>query len=294
LLDLSWSFYVEQFIAGLSLAMFLFLIASGLSLILGVMGIVNFAHGSFYMIAAYLVWYLAVSSGANFWVAVIAAAACLAVIGFLMQKFLISRLYGQPELQLLLTFAFVLIFSDLIKMGFGVLPKGVSYPALLSGVLEMGAVSFPKYHIFVIIIGPIVAYLLNLVERRTRIGRIVRAASLNRDMVAALGINTERIFTIIFAFGAFLAGLGGALAAPTSSIAPGMDVPVVLPAFVAVVVGGLGSFGGTFLACLLIGEVKVFGILLLPRLAESFIFIIMAIILIIRPWGLSNRPPKWA
>lgn len=292
--DLSWSFYVEQFIAGVSLAMFLFLIASGLSLILGVMGIVNFAHGSFYMIAAYLTWYLVVSLGGNFWLAVIFASVSLAVIGFLMQRFLISQLYGRPELQLLFTFSFVLIFSDLIKLAFGVLPKGISYPAVLSGVLEIGAISFPKYHIFIIIFGPIVAYLLHLAEQRTRIGRIIRAASINRDTVAALGINTERVFTIIFAFGAFLAGLGGALAAPTASIAPGMDVPIVLPAFVAVVVGGLGSFGGTFLACLLIGEVKVFGILLLPRLAESFIFILMAIVLMVRPWGLSNRPPKFA
>ncbi len=292
--DLSLSFFFTQFIAGLSLAMFLFLIASGLSLILGVMGIVNFAHGSFYMIGAYLVWYLAVSVGIGFWPAVISASISLAVIGFLMQKFLISRLYGRPELQLLFTFSFVLIFSDLIKMAFGVLPKGVAYPVLLSGVLEMGAISFPKYHIFIIIFGPIVAYLLHLAEQRTRMGRIIRAASINRDMVATLGINIERVFTVIFAFGAFLAGLGGALASPTASIAPGMDVPVVLPAFVAVVVGGLGSFGGTFLACLLIGEVKVFGILLLPRLAESFIFILMAIVLIVRPWGLSNKPPKFA
>jgi branched-subunit amino acid ABC-type transport system permease component len=111
-------------------------------------------------------------------------------------------------------------------------------------------------------------------------------------MVNTLGINTERVFTIIFGFGAFLAGLGGALASPTASIAPGMDVPIILPAFVAVVVGGLGSFGGTFLACLLIGQVKVFGILLFPSLAESFIFIFMLIILIVRPLGLSNKPPK--
>lgn len=290
--DLSWSFYVQQFIAGLSLAMFLFLIASGLSLILGVMGIVNFAHGSFYMIAAYLVWYLVVSLGGNFWLAVASASVSLAVIGLLMQRFLISRLYGRPELQLLFTFAFVLIFSDLVRMSFGVIPKGIPYPAVLSGVLEIGAISFPKYHIFIIILGPILAYLLHLAEQRTRIGRIIRAASINRDTVAALGINTERVFTIVFAFGAFLAGLGGALVTPIASIAPGMDVPIVLPAFVAVVVGGLGSFGGTFLACLLIGQVKVFGILLLPRLAESFIFILMAIVLIVRPWGLSNRPPK--
>ncbi len=289
---MSLEFFVQQFIAGLSLAMFLFLIASGLSLILGVMGIVNFAHGSFYMIGSYLVWYLSVSVGVDFWIAVFAASVALALIGFVLQKFLINRLYGQTELQLLFTFAFVLIFSDIVKMTFGVLPKGVEYPSLFSGVLEVGPIRFPKYHIFIIVFGPIAAYLLHLVEQRTRIGRIVRAASLNRDMVSTLGINTERIFTIIFGFGAFLAGLGGALASPTASIAPGMDVPIVLPAFVAVVVGGLGSFGGTFLACLLIGQVEVFGILLLPRLAESFIFIFMLITLIVRPWGLSNKAPK--
>lgn len=290
--DLSWHFYVQQFIAGISLAMFLFLIASGLSLILGVMGIVNFAHGSFYMMGSYLVWYFAISIGMGFWLAVIAASATLALIGYLLQKFLISRLYGRPELQLLFTFAIVLIFSDLIKMAFGVLPKSIGFPNLFSDVLEVGAISFPTYYIFIIVLGPIVAYLLHLAEQRTRIGRVIRAASLNRDMVATLGINTERVFTIIFGFGSFLAGLGGALASPIASIAPGMDIPIVLPAFVAVVVGGLGSFGGTFFACLLIGQVKVFGILLFPRLAESFIFILMLIILIVRPWGLSNKPPK--
>lgn len=291
---MDWTFYVTQFIAGLSQGMFLFLLATGLSLILGVMGIVNFAHGSFYMIGAYLTYYLVTSLGGSFWLAIIFASASLAVIGYLLQRFLIHRLYGRPELQLVFTFAFVLIFSDLIKMVFGVLPKGVAYPELLRGIFEIGPIRFPKYHIFIIILGPIIAYLLHMLEQRTRVGRIIRAASLNRDMVTALGINTGRVFTIVFGFGAFLAGLGGVLASPTVSITPGMDTLVVLPAFVVVIFGGLGSFVGTFLAALITGQVQVFGILFFPRLAESFIFILMAIILIVRPWGLSNRPPKFA
>ncbi len=290
--DIGWAFFAEQFVAGLSQAMFLFLISSGLSLILGVMGVVNFAHGSLYMIGAYLAWYIATSLGGSFWLAVAIAAVSLFAIGSAMHGLLLNRLYGKPELQLLFTFAFVLIFSDLIKMAFGVMQKGVAYPAELSGVVEVGVISFPKYHTFVIIVGPIVAYLLYLIEQRTRLGRVVRAASTNQNMVSALGINIERVFTIVFALGALLAGLGGALASPTVAIAPGMDVPVVLPAFVAVVIGGLGSFAGTFIACLIIGQVIVFGILLLPQAAESFIFVLMALVLIFRPWGLSNRPPK--
>jgi branched-subunit amino acid ABC-type transport system permease component len=291
---MDWGSFVTQFIAGLSQGMFLFLLATGLSLILGVMGIVNFAHGSFYMIGAYLTYYLVTLLGGSFWLANIFASVSVAVIGGLLQRFLIHRLYGRPELQLVFTFAFVLIFSDLIKMGFGVLPKGVSFPEPLSAIFEIGPIRFPQYYVFIIILGPIIAYLLHVLEQRTRMGRILRAASLNRDMVAALGINIERMFTIVFGFGAFLAGLGGALVCPTVSIAPGMDALVVLPAFVVVIFGGLGSFAGTFLAALITGQVQVFGILFFPRLAESFIFILMAIVLIVRPWGLSNRPPKFA
>jgi len=290
--DFSWSFYVTQILAGLSLGVFLFLIASGLSLILGVMGIVNFAHGSLYMIGAYLTWYVVASLGGGFWLGIVAAAVVVAILGMVLQRFLLSRLYGKTELQLLFTFALVLIFSDVVKIVFGVMPKGVPYPTLLVGVVQLGSIQFPLYHLFVIILGPVLAILLHLAERRTRIGRIVRATSLNREMVSSLGINTEKVFMLVFAFGAFLSGLGGALVSPTTSIAPGMDVPVVLPAFVAVVVGGLGSFSGTLFACLIIGLVQAFGILILPQLSESFIFLLMALILIFRPWGLSNIPPK--
>ena len=287
---MSWSFFLQQAIGGLSYAMTLFLIAAGLSLILGVMGIVNFAHGSLYMIGAYLTWWISTSLGAGFWVAVLCSMLAVGLIGLVMQRYLISRLYGKQELQLLFTFAFVLIFGDALKMAFGVMPQGVAYPTILQGVVHFAGTRFPLYNLFLIILGPIVALLLHLGERRTRVGRVVRAAASNREMVTTLGINVHSVFTVVFGLGALLAGLGGALAAPTTSVAPGMDVPVVLPAFVAVVVGGLGSFGGTFLACLIIGQVQVFGILWLPQLAEAFQFILMALVLAIRPWGLSNKP----
>ncbi len=287
---MSWSFFLQQAIGGLSYAMTLFLIAAGLSLILGVMGIVNFAHGSLYMIGAYLTWWISTSIGASFWVGVLCSMVAVGFIGLVMQRYLISRLYGKQELQLLFTFAFVLIFGDLLKMAFGVMSKGVAYPSVLEGVVRFAGTRFPLYNLFLIILGPIVALLLHLGERKTRVGRVVRAAAANREMVATLGINVQTIFTIVFGLGALLAGLGGALASPTTSVAPGMDVPVTLPAFVAVVVGGLGSFGGTFIACLIIGQVQVFGILWLPQLSESFVFILMALVLAFRPWGLSNKP----
>jgi branched-subunit amino acid ABC-type transport system permease component len=287
---MSWSFFLQQAVGGLSYAMTLFLIASGLSLILGVMGIVNFAHGSLYMIGAYLTWWVSSSLGASFWVGVLCSMVGVGVLGLVMQRYLISRLYGKQELQLLFTFAFVLIFGDLLKLFFGVMPQGVHYPPILDGIVHFAGTRFPTYNLFLIILGPIIAYLLHLGERKTRIGRVVRAAAANREMVATLGINVRTIFTVVFGLGALLAGLGGALASPTTSVAPGMDVPVVLPAFVAVVLGGLGSFGGTFLACLIIGQVQVFGVLWLPRLSESFVFILMALVLAFRPWGLSNKP----
>jgi branched-subunit amino acid ABC-type transport system permease component len=287
---MSLSFFFQQAVGGLSYAMSLFLIASGLSLILGVMGIVNFAHGSLYMVGAYLTWWVSTSLGASFWVGVLCSMVGVGVLGLLMQRFLISRLYGRSELQLLFTFAFVLIFGDLLKLLFGVLPKGVAYPVLFNGIVHFGGTRFPTYNLFLIVLGPIIAYLLHVGERRTRIGRVVRAAAANREMVGTLGIDVGRIFTVVFGLGALLAGLGGALASPTTSVQPGMDVPVILPAFVAVVVGGLGSFGGTFVACLIIGQVQVFGILYLPRLSESFVFILMALVLAFRPWGLSNKP----
>lgn len=287
---MTWSFGLQQALSGLSYAMLLFLIASGLSLILGVMGIVNFAHGSFYMIAAYLTWWVAAQLGAGFWLGVVFSVVALGLLGAFLQRLLISKLRGRTELQLLFTFAFVLILGDLIKITFGVMPQGVRYPSLLNGIVEFADVRLPTYNLFIIVLGPIAALLLNLAQHKTRIGRIVRAASTNQEMVAALGVDVRTVFTVVFGVGASLAGLGGALASPTTSIQPGMDVPIVLPAFVAVVVGGLGSFAGTFVASLLIAQVQVFGILLLPTFSESFAFILMALVLVLRPWGLSNKP----
>ncbi len=290
----SISFLLVQFLGGLSTAMFLFLMATGLTLILGVMGIVNFAHGSFYMIAAYLMYYITSQFGhisGIFWVAIIIAPIVVAIIGAGLQRTLISRLYARPELQLLFTYALVLIFSDLIRMAFGVLQHGVSYPIVFDGTVDIMDMKFPVYNLFITILGPIIAILLMLANSRTRWGRIIRAASIDREMISALGIDIEKVFVVVFMIGAWLGGLGGALASPMSSVIPGMDSAIILPAFVVVVIGGMGSFLGTFLSALVTGQVIAFGYLLVPRLSESLIFILMAVILIFRPWGFSNKPP---
>jgi branched-subunit amino acid ABC-type transport system permease component len=274
--------------------MFLFLMATGLTLILGVMGIVNFAHGSFYMIAAYLMYYITWQFGhisGVFWIALVIATLVIALIGGGLQKTLISRLYARPELQLLFTYALVLIFSDLIKMAFGVLQHGVPYPALLGGTLDIMDMKFPVYNLFITILGPIVAILLMIANAKTRWGRIIRAAAVDREMISALGIDIEKVFVVVFMIGAGLGGLGGALASPMSSVIPGMDASIILPAFVVVIIGGMGSFLGTFLSALITGQVIAFGYFLIPRLSESLIFILMAVILIFRPWGISNKPP---
>jgi len=280
--------------SGLSMAMFLFMMATGLTLILGVMGIVNFAHGSFYMIAAYLMYYITMEFSAVpgiFWVALIIAPIILAIIGAMLQKGLIRHLYAKPEFQLLFTYALVLIFSDLIKMAFGVMQHTVRYPPIFAGAIDIGHMKFPIYNIFVMILGPIIGIALMIANSKTRWGRIIRAASQNRDMVSALGIDVEKVFVVVFMIGACLGGLGGALASPTTSVIPGMGSAIILPAFAVVIIGGMGSFLGTFMSSLITGQVLAFGYLLTPRLSESLIWILMAIILVIRPFGLSNKPP---
>ncbi len=285
---------VIQFLAGLANAMFLFLIASGLSLIFGVSRIVNFAHGSFYMLAAYFAYtvitWLAPSPWA-FWVALVIAPAAMAGLGALIEIFLLRRIYKAPELyQLLLTFALVLIAGDAVRYLWGTSNKTVPTPPMLAGSLPILGQPFPVYYLLVIACGPLAAVALWWIFYRTRWGILIRAATQDRDMVAALGVDQSWLFTTVFAFGTWLAALGGTLAAPMVALTPGMDATIIVEAFVVVVVGGMGSFPGSLLASLLIGELSSFGILILPRLSLILIFALMAAVLIFRPWGLLGRP----
>ncbi len=288
------SFLFAQSLSGLTAAMFLFLIASGLSLIFGVLRVLNFAHGSFYMLGAYgayqFVQWFGTGSG-RFWWAVLGAALGVAVLGGLVERFLFRYLYGKEELyQLLFTYALVLILSDAAKFLWGTQQKSVSRPPGLDGAFRLFGATIPYYNLFILLLGPAIALAFWFVLHRTRAGRLIRAAALDRETLGTLGVNVNRLYLGVFMLGSFLGGLGGALVTPVKTIVPGMDTEIIVEAFIVVVIGGLGSFWGTFLGAVVYGQVLSFGILLVPRFSIFSVFALMAAVLIIRPWGLLGRP----
>jgi len=290
------SFLVGQALSGLTAAMFLFIVASGLSLVFGVLRVLNFAHGSFYMLGAYLSWqmtqWIGVATG-SFWLAVLGAAAGVALLGGVIERLLLRHLYGKEDLyQLLLTYALVLILGDAAKLVWGTQQKAMPRPAGLTGSFELAGAVVPHYNFFIIVLGPLLAAGCWLLLSRTGIGRMIRAAAYDREMLAALGANVGRLYTLMFMAGAFLAGLGGALVTPVRSIVPGMDVEIIVEAFIVVVIGGLGSFWGTFLGALIFGQVLAFGILIVPGFSIFAVFALMAAVLIVRPAGLLGRSFK--
>jgi branched-chain amino acid transport system permease protein len=290
------SFVFAQSVSGLTAAMFLFLIASGLSLIFGVLRVLNFAHGSFYMLGAYatyqIVQWLGPGPG-RFWLAALGAALAIAALGGLVERFLFRHLYGKEELyQLLFTYALVLILGDVAKILWGTQQKSVSRPAELTGSFSLLGATVPHYNLLIVLLGPAIALAVWFVLQRTRVGRFIRAAALDRETLGSLGVNVEALYTWVFVLASFLGGLGGALIAPMRATVPGMDTEVIVEAFVVVVIGGLGSFWGTFLGALVYGQVLSFGILFFPRFSIFAVFALMAAVLIIRPWGLLGRPLK--
>lgn len=290
------TFILAQFFSGLTAAMFLFIVASGLSLIFGVLRVLNFAHGSFYMLGAYIAWqitwWLSGISG-SFWLAVLGAALAVALLGGVIERLLLRHLYGREELyQLLFTYALVLILGDAAKVLWGTQQLSVARPAALAGSLEISGAVVPHYNLFIIAIGPTIALLCWLLLNRTGTGRMIRAAAYDREMLAALGSDVGKLYTLMFMAGAFLAGLGGALVTPVRSIVPGMDVDIIVEAFIVVVIGGLGSFWGTFLGAIIFGQVLAFGILVLPGFSLFAVFALMAVVLVVRPSGLLGRPLK--
>ncbi|MBI2156130.1 MAG: branched-chain amino acid ABC transporter permease, partial [Candidatus Rokubacteria bacterium] len=256
----------------------------------------NFAHGTFYMLGAYTAYQIVQWIGTGpgmFWLAALGAAAAVAVLGGVVERFLFRHLYGQEELyQLLFTYALVLILSDVAKILWGTQQKSVSRPPGLTGATHLFGATIPHYNLFILLLGPAIALGFWLVLQRTRVGRVIRAAALDRETLGALGVNVDALYTGVFALASFLGGLGGALISPMRAIVPGMDTEVIVEAFVVVVIGGLGSFWGTFLGALIYGQVLSFGILFFPRFSIFSIFALMAAVLIVRPWGLLGRPLK--
>lgn len=287
-------FYIVQFLTGLSDASALFLIASGLSLIFGVTRIVNFAHGSFYMVGAYVAYALISFLPQNFsffWIGVLGAALVVGVLGVLVEISLLRRLYHVPELFLLVaTFGIVLILQDGTRLIFGAEDLlGPRAPGLEGSVNIMGSL-IPQYDLVLIFLAPLVLGGIWLMLHRTRWGILVRAATEDREMASALGVNQARLYTGVFFLGSFLAGLGGAIQLPKGGADLLMDMNVIAAAFVIVVVGGMESITGAYLAAVLIGELSAFGILIFPQSTLVMMFLVMAVVLVIRPYGLFGKP----
>lgn len=290
------AFLFIQALNGLAAASQLFLIACGLTIVFGVTRIVNFAHGSFYMIGAYLAVTLTgplmdtLGPVPGFWVAVVMATIAAGLLGTVMEVLLLRRIYRAPELfQLLATFGVVLVVQDLVLLIWGPEDRlGPRAPGLEGAVTILGQ-RFPQHDLLMIALGPLVLIGLSLLFHRTRWGVLVRAATEDREMVAALGVNQALLFTGAVFLGTALAGLAGALDTPRQPASPAMDVSVIVQAFVITVIGGLGSVPGAFLAALLIGQLQAFGILVLPKITLVLSFLVMAVVLTIRPAGLLGR-----
>jgi branched-chain amino acid transport system permease protein len=293
-----------QALNGLAAASSLFLVGAGLSLIFGVTRIINIAHGSFYMLGLYLAatFALKVGGGLGFWGGILAAGLVVAALGALVEVLLLRRIYQAPELfQLLATFALLLIINDAVQYVWG--PEDLLGPRApgLRGSVEILGRNFPAYDLLLIAIGPLVLLLIHLMLAKTRFGRLIRAATQDREMVGALGVNQAMLFTVVFVLGAFLAGFGGALQVAREPANLGLDLVVISDAFVVVVVGGMGSITGAFLAAIIIAEVKALciglGLVHFGAFAVNFSkltlvaeFLVMAIVLIVRPYGLLGRP----
>ena len=284
----------RQTLAGVSNGMLLFLISAGLSLIFGVQRILNFAHGVLFMLGAFVAVSLSAQwgeSGVMFAWVLLAATVVLALVGGLIEWGLLRRIYSAPhEFQLLITFALVFIMGDVVKLIWGNEDRSMTAPQALSGAAQTLGITFPNYRLFLIFTGVVVAVALWVLLHKTRWGIFIRAATNDRTMLGALGVNTRWLYTSVFALGSALSGLGGALAAPVVSVGPGLHVQIIIDAFVVVVIGGMGSVMGALVASLLVGVINAYGVLAFPGWSVVMTFVCMAVVLIVRPWGLFGSP----
>lgn len=279
----------SQFFVGLSRAMILFVVCSGLSFVLGVLRVPNIAHGSLYMIGAFSAFSITklVAGPAGFWLALILAPVVVALLSLAAERALFCHLYQREHLMLLLfTFALSLILGDLVKIVWGAEYKSIMAPDVFNGSVSLLGASIPRYNFFLLVVGPLVAVALWLFTNKTKIGKIARAAAVDREMVGAVGINVSWVFAFAFVLGCFLAGLGGALVAPTVSITLGMDHNLIIEAFLIVTIGGLGNMWGAMVGSLIFGLTQAFGVLFWPQFAIVFPYMAVVIVLIWRPRGL--------
>jgi branched-subunit amino acid ABC-type transport system permease component len=277
-------------LVGLSRAMLLFIVTSGLSFVLGVLRIPNVAHGSLYMIGAFAAHSISTLFGGGsvgFWLALIFAPFVVALISLVAERSLFCHLYEREHLMLLLfTFALMLILGDLTKIVWGADYRSIMPPKIFQGSLSIFGSAIPKYNLFLLLIGPVVAIGLWLFSNKTKIGKIARAAAVDREMVGAIGINVSWVFAFAFVLGCFLAGLGGALVAPTISVTIGMDHTIIIEAFLIVTIGGLGNMWGAMVGSLIFGVTQSFGVLFWPQFAIVFPYLAVVIVLTWRPTGM--------
>ena len=286
---MSFSLFLLQLANGVEYGLLLFLVASGLTLVFGVMGVLNFAHGSFYMLGAYLAYFISERTG-SLLVAVLVGVPVMALLGVVVEKLAIARLYSRDHLsQVLLTYGLILVFNDLQRTLFGSDVHGVETPRALAFHVPFGGQTWPAYRIFTAIACIAIAAGMRQVILRTRFGMRVRAGASNVEMVEALGIDVRKLFTALFAAGTALAALAGMLAAPLTTVYPGMGEGVLILSFVVVVIGGIGSIKGAFLGALLVGLSDTFGKVLVPDFASAMVYAVMAAVLLFRPRGLLGQ-----
>jgi branched-subunit amino acid ABC-type transport system permease component len=284
--------FFGQALNGLSYGVLLFLLSVGLTLIFGMLDIVNLAHGSFYMLGAYAGLTMIAATG-NFWFALLAAPLVVGAIGALMERTVLRPLYRRPPLdQVLLTFGFIYLFEDLVKWIWGGRIRSIPPPDVFSGSVTIFGATVPSYRLFVIAFGLVMAVLLWLLIERSRLGAIIRAGVFDAEMTSGMGINTDRLFTGVFALGAALGGLSGVIAGPIQSAQPPMGAGILIPALIVVVVGGLGSLKGSLVGSLIIGQAETFGKVWLPGASMMMIYAVMVLVVLLRPQGLFGRPLK--
>lgn len=279
--------FLIQLLNGVQYGLLLFLIASGLTLVFGIMGIINLAHGAMYMIGAYICLSF-VQLTDNLLVSILMGIPVMLVLGVVVERFLVGTLYQRDHLfQVLLTFGLILILNETQSIIWGNDPHSVAVPELLSGSIPLtDTLNYPVYRLVVAGVCLILAFAMYWVIQKTRVGMMIRAGASNREMVEALGINIRSLFTLIFAAGVALAGFAGMIAAPISSVYPGIGDNVLIICFVVVVIGGIGSIKGAFYGAMLIGMVSTFGPVLIPSLASVVVYLVMALVLLWRPRGL--------
>lgn len=277
------------FLHGLAYAGLLFLVSSGLTLVFGMMNVLNFAHASFYMLGAYFALTVLDYTG-NFWFSLVAAPLALLLLGALVERFLLRKVHVLGHVhELLLTFGLAYIIEEAVKFIWGTNPQGMTLTGWLTETVQILGVTYPVYRLFVCGMSVALGLAMALVLFRTRVGIIVRAAVDDSPMVSALGINTPQVFMGVFAVGAALSGFAGVIAGPLLSVFPGMAGAILVDAFVVIVVGGMGSLGGAVLASFIIGELQSFGVLLFPDFSLALIYMLMALVLVVKPEGLFGE-----